>query len=139
MSKLVNAPYVFDTGMLYLYFAGDKRAAVLFHEVRRGVSEGFTTESNAAELFYKTCERLGRDTALIRYNSLRDSSLVIEAPDESLTLNAGQLMCSHRSQISLTDAYIISLAKSVRGTLYTTDPRIDRLKLVPTRLLQVNE
>ena len=130
---------MFDTGALHLYFAGDKNLKQLFHDIEKGVSDGFTSEQNAAELYYKTCENLGRDTALIRYRSLRGSSLIVIAPDDGLSLNAGQIKCAHRSKLSLVDAYIISLAKRVRGTLYTTDPRIYDLKIVPTKLLEIGE
>ncbi|MGI0081363.1 MAG: PIN domain-containing protein [Nitrososphaerales archaeon] len=129
--------WVFDTGILYLYFGGDRRAIELLRGIGKGTPNGFTCEPNVAELYYKTCEKLGRDTAMIRYTSLRHSSLVITAPDERLTLHAGELMCTYRNQLSLTDAYVISLAKDVHGHLFTTDPRIARLKIVPTEFLEL--
>lgn len=137
--KKASRSFVFDTGALYLYFAGEKNLRQLFQDIERGFSDGFTSEQNAAELYYKTCENLGRDTALIRYKSLRESSLNVMAPDDGLSLSAGQIKCAHRSRLSLVDAYVISLTKRVRGTLYTTDPRIRDLKIVPTRLFGIDE
>lgn len=134
----MKSSYVFDTGPLYLYFAGDKRATELFREVSRGTATGHTTEPNLVELYYKTCEKLGRDTALLRYTSLRHGPLVVASPDETLTRVAGELKCSHGPQLSLADAYIIALANQVRGQLYTTDPRIARLKVVPTHLIELS-
>jgi predicted nucleic acid-binding protein len=128
--------YVFDTGPLYLYFAGEKRATDIFEEVSRGSETGHTVELNLAEFYYKTCEKLGRDTALLRYTSLRHGPLSVASPDEVLTRIAGDLKCSHESKLSLVDAYIIALARQVRGLLYTTDPRIAGLKVVPTLLIE---
>jgi predicted nucleic acid-binding protein len=129
--------YVFDTGLFYLYFAGEKRATDLFEEVSRGSAAGHTVELNLAEFYYKTCERLGRDTALLRYTSLRHGPLSVASPDEILTRIAGDLKCSHESQLSLADAYVIALTRQVRGQLYTTDPRIGSLKVVPTHLIEL--
>lgn len=132
----MKSSYVFDTGPLYLFFADDKSITEPFRNVNRGIAEGYTCEPNLLELYYKTCEKLGRDTALIRYTSLRHSALVITPPDEALTRTAGELKCAHRGQLSLADAYIVALAKRVRGNLYTTDSRIAHLKIVPTRLIE---
>lgn len=129
--------YVFDTGPLYLYFADDKRVVEPLTEVSKDLATGYTCEPNLAELYYKTCEKLGRDQALIRFTSLRRSSLVIASPDEALTRAAGELKCSYRRQLSLADAYVVALSKRVGGTLYTTDPRIARLKIVETNLIGV--
>lgn len=134
LSKSKNK-YIFDTGVLYLYFMGNKEAVSLLHEVNSGLSQGFTCETNTAELYYKTCEHSGQDVALLRYSSLRNSSVIIVQPDEYLSLHAGQLKSLHRNQISLVDAYVVSLAIYERGTLYTTDPRIANFQIVPTQLL----
>ncbi len=133
----MKSRYVFDTGPLYLYFADDRRVVEPFREVNRGGAEGYTCEPNLAELYYKTCEKLGRDTALVRYTSLRHSAIVVTPPDATLTREAGELKCSHGNQLSLVDAYIIALTKRVRGNLHTTDPRIARLRIVPTSLIEL--
>ena len=127
--------YVFDTGPLYLSFAGDKRVTKPLREVTKGIADGYTCEPNLAELYYKTCEKMGRETALLRYTSLRQSALVIAQPDDGLSRSAGELKCAHRTELSLVDAYTLALARRVRANLYTTDPRIARLKIVPTELI----
>ena len=131
--------YVFDTGPLYLHFADDRRVKEIFEEVSKGAAAGCTAEPNLAELYYKTCETLGRDTALLRYTSIRHGAVAVVSPDETLTRGAGELKCAHRDQLSLTDAYIVALAKRISGTLCTTDPRIAKLELVPTRLIELPE
>jgi len=103
----------------------------------KGIADGYTCEPNLAELYYKTCEKLGRETALLRYTSLRQSALTITSPDYTLTRLAGELKCSRRPELSLVDAYIIALAKRTGSSLYTTDARIARLKIVPTKLIEL--
>jgi predicted nucleic acid-binding protein len=129
--------YVFDTGPLYLYFTDDKKVNEPFREVIRGSASGSTTELNLAELYYKTCEKIGREAALLRYISLRKGSVDVVRPDDVLTRIAGELKCSHAGQLSLTDAYTIALARRERAELFTTDPRIARLKVVPTKLIEL--
>jgi len=128
---------VFDTSPLYLSFLGDRRVIEPLQEMGKGIADGYTCEPNLAELYYKTCEKLGRETALLRYTSLRQSALTITSPDHTLTRLAGELKCSHRPELSLVDAYIIALAKRTGSSLYTTDARIARLKIVPTKLIEL--
>ncbi len=132
---LKNDRYTFDTGPLLLYFGEDLRVKKLLDEVRQGKAVGSTCEPNLAELYYKTCEKLGRETAQMRYLSIRRSELSIVPPDESLSRLAGELKCKHRGKLSLVDAYIVALAKTERAALVTSDSRISELNLVPTRLL----
>jgi predicted nucleic acid-binding protein len=129
--------YVFDTGPLYLSFAGDRRVTEPLREVRKGLAVGCTCEPNLAELFYKTCEKMGRETAMVRYTSLRHSGLTVIPPDMALSRAAGELKCLHRTAVSLVDSYTVALAKRTGGSLYTTDPRIARLKIVPTELIEL--
>lgn len=109
----------------------------MFDEIASRGTEGFTCEVNMAELYYKTCEKLGREVAEIRHTSLRHSEISILAIDEKLTRLAGGLKCTYKGKLSLADAYIVAAAKTLRGTLITTDPRIAELKLVQTKLLQI--
>jgi predicted nucleic acid-binding protein len=97
---------------------------------------GSTCEPNLAELYYKTCEKLGRETARIRYLSVRRSGLTVFAPNEKLSRSAGELKCIHRGKLSLVDAYVLAVATEERSTLITSDPRIAEMALVPTRLIE---
>jgi len=76
-----------------------------------GKAEGYTCEINIAELYYKTCEKLGREAAEVRNASIRHSKISILPLDERLTHTAGGLKCIHRGKLSLADAYILAAAK----------------------------
>lgn len=135
--RLKSNHYTFDTGPLLLYFGEDLRVKKLLDEIRHGKAAGFTCEPNLAELYYKTCEKLGRETARIRDLSIRRYGLSIIPPNESLSRLAGELKCKHRGKLSLVDAYILAVAIVERATLVTSDSRISELNLVPTRLLEL--
>jgi len=128
---------IFDTGPIFLYFAEDKQVKEMFDGVVAGRAEGYTCETNIAEFYYKTCEKLGREVAEVRHTSIRHSKMSILVADERLTHIAGGLKCIHRGKISLADAYIVAAAKMLGGTLVTTDPQLAELKLVQTRLLPI--
>lgn len=133
---LKTSGYTFDTGPLFLYFGEDVRVKKLLDEVRSGKVVGSTCEPNLAELYYKTCEKLGRETARIRYLSVRRCGLTVFAPNEALSRSAGELKCKHREKLSLVDAYVLAVATEERSTLITSDPRISEMALVPTRLIE---
>ncbi len=128
--------YTFDTGPLLLYFGEDQHVKKLLDEIRLGKADGFTCEPNLAELYCKTCEKLGRETARIRDLSIRRYGLSIVSPNESLSRLAGELKSKHRGKLSLVDAYILAVAIVERAILVTSDSRISELNLVPTRLLE---
>ncbi|MFQ5761910.1 MAG: type II toxin-antitoxin system VapC family toxin [Candidatus Bathyarchaeia archaeon] len=134
---MAESRLIFDTGPLMLYFAEDKRVKEMIGKVAAGIAEGFTSEVNLAELYYKTCEKLGREVAEVRHASIRHSKISISVVDESLTRLAGNLKCIHRGKLSLADAYVIAVAKTRGGTLVTTDSRIVKLGIVQAKLLQI--
>jgi predicted nucleic acid-binding protein len=97
----------------------------------------YTCEVNLAEFHYKTCEKLGREVAELRQTSIRHFKISVLTIDERLTRIAGSLKCIHRGKLSLADAYIVAVTKTLEGTLITTDPRLAELRLVKTHLLHV--
>ena len=133
---LKTSRYTFDTGPLFLYFGEDPRVKKLLDEVESGRAEGSTCEPNLAELYYKTCEKMGRETARIRYLSVRRSKVTVFAPNENLSRLAGELKCKHRGKLSLVDAYVVAVAKEQRSVLITSDLRISEMALVPTKLIE---
>jgi hypothetical protein len=128
---------VFDTGPLFLYFAGDEQVKQMFNDIKNYKTEGYTCETNLTELYYKTCEKLGRQIAQIRYASIRNVGFSIMPIDEKISYIAANLKCVCRGKLSLVDAYIVALAKQQRGTLITTDPRISELNMTHTKLLHL--
>jgi len=109
----------------------------MFDDIAAERAEGFTCETNIAEFYYKACERLGREVAEVRHVSIRHSKLTVLATDERLTRVAGGLKCIYRGKLSLADAYVLAVAKTLGGTLVTTDPQLLEIKLVQTRLLEI--
>jgi len=83
------------------------------------------------------CAKFGRKDAEVRITSFRFSKILTLPIDDQLTREAGYLKCTYGDSISLVDAYILALAKRLKGTLITTDYRLAKLKLVQTRLIQI--
>jgi len=123
--------------VLLLYFAEDNRVRGFFDEVMAERAEGYTCEANIAELYYKTCEKLGREVAEVRSASIRHSKISILPLNEQLTRAAGSLKCTHRGRFSLVDAYILAATKMLGGTLITTDSRLIESGLVQAKLIQI--
>ena len=105
------------------------RVKEMLDEVKAERAEGYTCETNMAEFYYKTCEKLGRDFSEVRQLSIRHSKISILAVDERLTRMAGSLKCTYRGKLSLADAYILAAAKTLGGTLITTNPSFRSLRL----------
>lgn len=127
---------VVDTGPMLLYFAGNSEAKEVFSKIMSGKTEGYTCETNVAELYYKTCERLGRETAAIRQASIRNSGLSIIPLDQRLTILAGDLKCRYKSVLSLVDAFLLAAAKMLRATVVTTDSSLKDLSIVDVELIR---
>lgn len=71
----MRSRYIFDAGVLFLYFAGNSKVRGYFEEANRGESEGFVSEVTLAEFYYKTAEEFGLEVAKIRYDSIRNSRI----------------------------------------------------------------
>ncbi|MEM0314240.1 MAG: hypothetical protein QXQ41_06805 [Candidatus Bathyarchaeia archaeon] len=50
---------LFDTGPLFLYFAGDENVKEIFDDVAARKVMGYTCEVNMAEFYYKSVKTLG--------------------------------------------------------------------------------
>jgi len=134
---LKRRKYLFDAGALSLYYAGDTRVRPLFEEIFEARSEGFVSEVNLAEFYYKTGQKLGAETAEVWYLQIRRSGVKVIAPDEETTRNAAQVKIRHRTKLSLADCFAIATASSQGASIITTDPRIDEVREVPTRYLAI--
>lgn len=119
--------YIIDAGVLALYFAGDRRAKKYIDRILRGIDEGYVCEVNLAEFYYKTGEILGEDIAEIRYLSIRNSRIKQIPAQGELTRQAAKYKIRYRRKISLADAYLLALAKKVKGTVLTTDERLKEI------------
>jgi len=127
---------VLDTGVLFLYFAGDQEAARIIDSGRR-VGGLFTCEVVMAEFYYKTCEKFGRGVAELKSTSIRKSGIVVEPIEEKLTNIAATFRCTNRAKLSLADSYVIALCKLNGAQLITTDSLLKELNPNQTTLLKV--
>ncbi len=126
---------VLDTGILMLILKGDPRVRDLLYEDR---NKYYTLMLNLIELYYKTEEKLGRETALTWFNRvLGVDDINIVSIDKRLALEAGRIKARYRYLLSIVDATIIALAKILKATLLTTDNRLAETKEVKVKIYRV--
>jgi predicted nucleic acid-binding protein len=123
---------VFDAGFLSIGVAGDPRAREYFAAVGEGLSSGYVSGPNLAEFYYKTCQKLGKQTADAWYYRAVESGLSV-VHGEELDRLAGAEKCSHSSELSLADCFALALAKREGALLLTTDGALARTSGVRTR------
>ncbi|RLF07991.1 MAG: DNA-binding protein [Thermoprotei archaeon] len=129
--------YALDTGSFMLYFAGDELMRKIYSEVKKGVSSAFTLETNLAELYYKTCQKLGEETARIRDLSIRKSLIEVRKIDERISMKAGKIKCNVRD-ISLADALLAAAAKLFKAIVVTTDEDFRKIEGLKTIILKID-
>lgn len=112
--------YVFDAGVLSLYYAGDSAVKPYFERVFFGRARGFISEVNLAEFYYKTSEKKGIDTAEVWYLQIRRSRFKVIAPDEHITRQAA-LWKVKEKELSLADCFAAATNEARSGLLLTTD------------------
>ena len=83
---------------------------------------------NLSEFYYKTCQKLGRTVADLRYYQIRRTSLRMIETDEDLARIAGVEKCRQPAKLSLADCYVLALAKRFRATILTTDRELAKVK-----------
>lgn len=115
-------PFVFDTGVLSLLYADRERVQGIVVPIDRGRAEGLVSSVNLSEFFYKTCQKVGRDAALVRSRQLNERLRVVDT-DLALSLSAGAEKCRN-NRLSLADSFALALTKAVGGTLLTTDSQL---------------
>lgn len=111
--------FVIDAGVLSLFYAGDERVRPFFVQVQAHRAAGYISSVNLAEFYYKACQKLGKETATIRFLQSRTILQAVET-DEELSVAAGLNKCRY-SDLSLADTFATALAERVGGTLLTTD------------------
>lgn len=129
--------YVVDAGVLFLYFIDDERVKPYFDEVAQGRAQGFICDVNLAEYYYKTCEKLGKDVADVRYHQVRGSDVGSVATDEELTRKAGEKKCKYRGKLSLADCFSLALSELKKAILLTTDGKLAKVKEVRVKYFPV--
>jgi len=119
--------YIFDAGVIALYFSGDRRIKPYFDEVFNGEAEGYITEINLAEFYYKTAEKLGIETANIRYKMIRKSEIKQILPKGEVSRKAAELKLKYKDKLSLADCFLISQAEDLNAAIVTTDHNIKQI------------
>lgn len=127
---------VLDAGALTLHFIDDPRVEGYINDVEDGRTTGYISAFNLTEFYYKTCQKLGRQTADARYYQIRRTSLQI-AKDDDLVRGAGLEKCRQPLGLSLADCFALALAKRERATLLTTDRELSKAQGIETKLLEV--
>lgn len=112
--------FVFDAGVISLYYAGSKAVRPYFERVYYGAARGFVSEVNLAEFYYKTGERLGLDTAENWYRQVRRSRIRCVPPNDRIT-RAAAVWKVKRRDLSLADCFALATREDKAQTLLTTD------------------
>jgi len=127
--------YVIDTGVLSLFYAGDERVKPFFAQIQAGRARGYVSSVNLAEFYYKACQKLGKETATVRFHQ---TTTILEAveTDNELAMNAGLNKCKY-SHLSLADTFAAALTERLSGTLLTTDEAMLKVGEVHIKHFQV--
>jgi predicted nucleic acid-binding protein len=112
--------YVFDAGVVSLFYAGAKSVKPYFDRAHSGRARGFVSEVNLAEFYYKTAEKLGVTTAELRYVQVRRSKIRCVPPNEQITRRAA-VWKVRRRELSLADCFALATREDKAGVLLTTD------------------
>ncbi len=127
--------FVFDTGVLSLFYADDERLRPLVDKIHGERAQGLLSSVTLAEFYYKTCQNLGRDVATLWSYQLSERMRVVAA-DLDLSISAGVEKCRN-SRLSLADSYALALTKRVGGTLLTTDSELAKSRESRVRFFEV--
>jgi len=127
---------VVDAGALALHFIDDPRVEEYFSAIDDGQVSGYITDVNLAEYYYKTCQKLGIQTADTRYYQIKRTHLQI-IRDEDLTRSAGLEKCRQPLDLSLADCFALALAKREKALLLTTDKELSKVKEVKVKFFEV--
>ena len=112
--------YVFDAGVISLFYAGAKEVKPYFDRVHSGRVRGFVSEVNLAEFYYKTVEKVGMTKAEPRYVQVRRSKIRCVPPGERTTRGAAVWKVKRR-ELSLADCFALATREERAETLLTTD------------------
>jgi predicted nucleic acid-binding protein len=127
--------YVVDTGALSLFYAGDERIKPFFAKIQDGRAHGYVASTNLAEFYYKICQKLGRETALVRFHQTQTILEEVVAGGE-LAESAGLNKCRY-SHLSLADAFAAALAEKIGATLLTTDEALMKVTEIRVKHFEI--
>ncbi len=112
--------YIWDTGALSLFFAGNEVAIKLMRNIEKNNSTGYIPQLVFSELYYKSWQKLGKQAALIRIKTLKESSLNEYILNETDTFVVGKAKLDY-SFLSMVDAVVVASAIATKSTIITSD------------------
>ena len=127
--------YVIDTGALSLFYAGDERIRPFFTQIQDGRAHGYVASTNLAEFYYKVCQKLGRETAMVRFHQTQTILEEVVAEGE-LAESAGLNKCRY-SHLSLADTFAVALTEKLGATLLTTDEALTKVTEIRVRHFEI--
>ncbi len=119
--------YLFDAGIISLFYAGSRTVKPYFDRVFSRVARGFVSEVNLAEFYYKTVEKKGLETAEIWYLQVRHSPFRIVSPNETITRDAALLKVRNK-HLSLADCFALATKRASAEVLLTTDSNLKKVE-----------
>lgn len=125
---------VWDTGPLSLFFAGHSEAAQGMEQIKDGKTIGYIPQLVLIELFYKTWQKFGKQTAQVRVLNLDFPGIVILVIQESERFKIGSLKVQY-PQLSLVDCRVAQLGLQLNGMVYTTENGITEVAKLRTKKL----
>lgn len=128
--------YLFDAGVLSLFYEGDPYVKPYFERVSSPRANGYISEVNLAEFYYKAASIKGMVTVDAWYRQIRQSHLTIISPDEKITRRAG-IWKLKRSDLSLADCFALATTQEVAQVLLTTDSALTKIKDVKAVLFRI--
>lgn len=126
--------YVWDTGAISLFYAGNEAAVKIMRDIVSGKSKGYIPQLVFSELYYKSWQVFGEQTALLRTITLRESPLDEYILDEKDTYVVGKTKLDY-SFLSMIDSVVIATAKSTNSTIITSDGDFLKVKGVKSKKL----
>lgn len=129
--------YVFDAGALALILLGDERLSSYVDEISRGAAKAYASAVNLAELYYKTVDKIGRETAEAWYFRILNSNITILSADATLAKEAGIYKSRYRRLLSLADCFATALSAKEKALLLTTDSDFKEAKEIEAKYFSI--
>ena len=119
----------FDTGAMKLFLLGDQRLEKYKTLISNGTMKAFTSMVNMTELYYKTLENIGMQTAETWYWRILNSDFtIINEITPPIGIQAAKLKLKYQRILSIVDAISLAFALELSCVLLTTDGGLKDVK-----------
>jgi len=129
--------YIFDAGALTLLFSGDERLTIYANEISRGTAKAYASAVNLAEFYYKTADKIGRETADTWYFRILNSNIIVVSADATFAREVGVYKSKYRRLLSLADCFALALSAKEKAHLLTTDSDFQEVKEIQVKYLPI--